>query len=188
LLVAATPALAECDPETALFDDDFEFLDPSWAQANDNLYTEDGVLVIKQYSIVNGATTSAAADVCADMTIAEVADANVSPAGLVWWWENWENYYVLYYWANSPYVEIRRVIKGKEQTLVSMETLALKQGVGETNHIELNMRPKSITVFINGTEVTRFKARPPKEGGLIGFSGGTGTYQFDNFVVNEAAE
>jgi hypothetical protein len=188
LLLAATPAVAECDPDTALFDDDFEFLDPSWSQPNDNMYVEDEVLVLNGYSIVNGATSTAAADVCADMTIAEVADPSVNPADLVFWWENWDNYYALRYWADAAYIEVKRYVKGKQQTLVSMETLALKTGVGQTNQIELNLRPKSVTVNINGTEVTRFKAKPPKDGGLIGFSAGAGRFQFDNLVVNEAAE
>jgi hypothetical protein len=188
LLLVANPALAECDPETALFDDDFEFLDPSWGQPSENLYVEDGVLVSKGWGIVNGTTLSGAADVCVDMTIAEVPEPNVSPIGLVWWWESWDNYYVLYYWADSPVIEVRRIVKGKSQTLVAMETLALKQGVGETNHVELNLGPKSISLSINGTDVTRFKAKAPKEGGLIGIYAGVGIYQYDNLVVNEAAE
>jgi hypothetical protein len=187
LLLAASPALAECDPETALFDDDFEFLDPSWAQTSDNIYVEDGVLVLKEYGIVNASTLTRAADVCVDMTIAETSDPSLNPIGLVWWWENWDNYYKLLYWADAAYIEVRRFVKGNSTTPVALETLALKQGLGQTNHIEVNLGLKSITISVNGTEVTRFKAKPPKDGGLVGVSSATGTYQFDNFVVNEVA-
>ena len=193
LLLAASPAAAECDVDNAIFEDDFEFLDGSWTQATDNFYVEDGVLVIKGYKeTVNFATQTDVANVCVDMTIVEAPDPDRSPIGLDFWWQDWDNYYYLYYWTNG-YLEVRRLVKGKSQTIVSMETLALKQGVGQTNHIELQLRPKDATLFINGTEVTRFKGKPPKDGGPIGITGNSSEdtpalYQFDNLVVSPPAE
>lgn len=187
LLLATNPALAECDPETALYEDDFEFLDGSWG---DKLTVENGVLVLDgQWVQVNLQTHNESANVCVDMTIVEVPDPSHDPIGLIWWWEDWDNYYYLLYWADSPIVEIRRRIKGKEQTVVSLETLALKQGQGETNHVELQIRPKDATLFINGTQVTRFKGKPPKGGAPVGVYAGAaedqpGVFTFDNFIVS----
>lgn len=194
LLLTANAALAECDPETALFEDDFEFLDGSWIPADDSFYVEDGVLRIKGFKdVVNFATQNDAANVCIDMTIVDAPAPDTSPIGLNFWWQDWDNYYVLYYWADDAYVEVRRYVKGKSQTLVSLETLALKKGVGQTNHIELQLRPKDATLFINGTEVTRFKGKPPKDGGPIGVRGSSpedkpALFQFDNLVVSPPAE
>ncbi|ODS03260.1 hypothetical protein AUC71_01075 [Methyloceanibacter marginalis] len=42
LALAASPAAAECNPDDALFEDEFEFLDVSWGESDDNLYVEDG--------------------------------------------------------------------------------------------------------------------------------------------------
>jgi hypothetical protein len=187
LLPAASPAFAECDPETALYEDDFEFLDGSWG---DKLTVEDGVLVLDGGWVqVNFQTHNEAANVCVDMSIVEAPNQPYSPIGLIWWWENWDNYYYLYYWSDSAFVEIRRVVKGKDQTIVSLETLALKQGLGETNHVELQLRPKDATLFINGTQVTRFKGKPPKGGAPIGVTanapeGERGVFTFDNLIVS----
>jgi hypothetical protein len=184
LVLPAGQAVAECDPETALYEDDFEFLDGSWG---DKFVVQDGVLVLDgKWIQVNFQTHNEAANFCADLTIVEVADPSVNPIGLIFWWENWENYYYLLYWADAAWVEVRRMVKGKEQTVVSLETPALKQALGETNHIELQLRPKDATLFINGTQVTRFKGKPPKDGSPVGVyaaADNPGVFTFDNFIV-----
>jgi len=194
LLLTASPAVAACDPDNAVFEDDFEFLDPSWGAPADNFFVEDGVLVLKGFwGQTNGLTKNEGANVCVDMTIVEAPAPENSPIGLVWWWESWDNYYYLFYWADSNIVEVRRRVKGTEETIVSVETLALKKGAGQTNQIEMRVKPKDATLVINGTEVTRFKGKQPKDGGLIGVYGispedNPATYQFDNFIVSTPAE
>ena len=99
LLLTASPAVAACDPDNAVFEDDFEFLDPSWGAPADNFFVEDGVLVLKGFwGQTNGLTRNEGADVCVDMTIVEAPAPENSPIGLVWWWESWDNYYYLFYW------------------------------------------------------------------------------------------
>ena len=192
LLLPAGPAAAECDKNDALFEDDFEFFDPTWGNPSDILNVENGVLVLKgNWTQVNLQTHNESANVCVDMTIVEAPDPYYSPIGLVWWWENLDNYYFMLYWADSPVVEIRRRLKGTFQTLFSLETLALKQGLGETNHVELQLKPKDATIFINGTQVTRFKGKPPKGGAPLGVYGTApedqpAVWTFDNFVVSAA--
>ena len=194
LLLAASPAFADCDPDNTIFEDGFEFLDPSWGAQADNFYVEDGVLVLKSFwGQANTLTQNEAANVCVDMTIVEASAPDNSPIGLVWWWENWDNYYYLFYWADSAWVEVRRIVKGQAQNVTAVETLALKQGAGQTNHVELRLKPKDATLFINGTEVTRFKGKPPKGGGSIGVYGVSpedkpGTWSFDNLVVSAPSE
>jgi len=194
LLLAASPAVADCDPDNALFEDDFEFMDPSWGEASDVFFVEDGALVIKGFAgMANQLTKNEGANVCVDMTIADAPVPENSPIGLVWWWESWENYYYLFYWADVAYVEVRRVVKGKETNVLSMETLALKKGVGQTNQIELKLKPKDVTLVINGTEVKRFKGKQPQGGGQIGVYGSSpedkpATYEFDNLIVSPPAE
>jgi hypothetical protein len=187
LFLPSGPAAAECDPDTALFEDDFEFLDGTWG---DKLTVEDGVLVLDgQWIQVNFQTHNESANVCVDMSIVEAPNQSYSPIGLIFWWVDWENYYYLLYWADGAFVEVRRFVKGKEQTVVSLETLALKQGLGETNHVELQLRPKDATLFINGTQVTRFKGKPPKGGAPVGLYAAApedapGVFTFDNFIVS----
>jgi hypothetical protein len=194
LLLAAAPAAAECDPDNAIFEDDFEFLDASWNNPSDSFYVEDGALIIKSFwGNINPQTQSEAANVCLDTTIVEASDPDQSPIGVVWWWENWDNYYYLFYWANSDWIEVRRYVKGQHVNVAAVQTLALKQGAGETNHIELRLKPKDATIFINDTEVLRFKGKPPKGGGSIGVYGTSpedkpATYSFDNVIVSVPSE
>jgi hypothetical protein len=188
-----TPALAQCSADNAIFQDDFEFLDGTWGDADDNFYVEDGALVIKQWAgHVNFSTKNDAADVCVDLTIAEAPDPDSSPIGLIFWWQDWDNYYYIYQWADGSGV-VRRVVKGKESDLFPINSLAIKKGVGKTNAYELKLRPKDATLIINGTEIKRFKGQPPKDGGVIGFTAGSpedkpATFKFDNLVVSPPSE
>src|SRR5438067_120371 len=97
---ATSPAFAACDTNNSVFDDDFEFMDPSWGAPDDKFYVKDGVLVIKTWrSQVNFSTRNeGAANVCADVTITDAPDVASSPAGLIFWWQDWDNYYYVYYW------------------------------------------------------------------------------------------
>lgn len=189
LALAAHPASAACNPEDSLFEDEFEFLDVSWGESDDSLYVEDGVLVIDgSGGVVNFDTQNTGANVCADLTIAEASKIENSPIGLVFWWQDWDNYYSMFVWADG-WVEVRRLRNGESKALFTEETLALKKGVGETNQIELDLKPKDATLSINGTQVKRFKGRQPKDGGVVGFYGispedAPATFTFDNFVVN----
>ena len=189
LALAASPVAAACNPDEALFEDEFDFLDVSWGESDDSLYVEDGALVVKEYGgIVNFSTRNEGANVCIDMTIADASNIANSPIGLVFWWQDWDNYYSMFVWADG-WIEVRRIVNGKQTTIFTEETLALKKGVGETNSVELDLKPKDATIFINGTKVKRFKGRQPKDGGVVGVYGISpeaepATFTFDNFAVN----
>jgi hypothetical protein len=194
LFLPANPALAECDPDNAIFEDDFEFLDASWNTPSDAFFVEDGALIIKSFwGNINPQTHNEEANVCLDTTIVEAPVPDQSPIGVVWWWENWDNYYYLFYWADSDWIEVRRFVKGQPVSVASVQSLALKQGAGQTNHIELRLKPKDATLFINDTEVMRFKGKPPKGGGSIGVYASSpednpATFSFDNVIVSAPSE
>jgi len=107
----------------------------------------------------------------------------------VFWWENWQNYYAVFVWADG-WIEVRRMEDGQSKTLFTQETDALKTGAGAVNNIELALQPKDATLFVNGTEVRRFKAKRPEDGGAVGLYGispddAPATFTFDNLIVNE---
>jgi hypothetical protein len=189
LVMTATPAMAECNVDNALFEDNFEFLDVSWGEPDDTFLVEDDALVVKGWrEQVNFTTQNDGANVCVDATIAEASAEGNSPMGLIFWWQDWDNYYYLWYWADGG-LEVRRILKGKSTTVFTTETLALKKGVGETNHLELQLRPRDATIIINGTNVQRFKGIQPKDGGVVGVTAtspqdASATFKFDNFIVS----
>lgn len=194
LAIGAGSARADCNADNAIYEDEFDFLDSSWGSPTDEINVEDGALVIHgNYGLVNLSTNAETADVCVDMTIVDAPVADSSPIGLVWWWQNWDNYYYLFYWADSDGLEIRRVVNGKSQSVAGVQTLALKKGVGQTNHLELQLRPKDATVFINGTQVARFKGKPPQGGAPVGVyalspEDKPATFSYDNLVVSPLSE
>ena len=189
LLVANHGAHAACDPENALYEDDFEFLDVSWGDADEAVLVDDGALVIKGAGgLINLETKSKGAAICVDMSVAEAPKVADSPAGLVFWWEDWKNYYAVFVWADG-WLEVRRMLDGVSKTLFTQETRALKTGAGAVNSIELTLQPKDATLFVNAKEVRRFKAKRPKDGGAAGLYGispddAPATFTFDNFMVN----
>ncbi len=189
-LTVSPTAFAACDPETALYEDDFEFLDVSWGDADDSILVEDGALVIKgSGGLVNRETETTGAAICVDVSIAEAAKASDSPAGIVFWWEDWKNYYAVFLWTDG-WLEVRRMVDGKSKTLFTQEAEALKRGAGAVNSIQLTLQPKDTTLIVNGSETRRFKAKRPKEGGAVGLYGispddAPAVFSFDNFVVNE---
>ena len=189
LAVAASPALAECNPENALFEDNFEFMDVSWGEPDENFSVEDEALVVKGWrEQVNFTTMNVGANVCVDATVVEAGQPGSSPMGLVFWWADWDNFYYVWFWTDGG-LEVRRVFKGKSTTVFTTETLALKKGVGETNQIELKLKPRDATLIVNGTKVQRFKGIQPKDGGAIGITATSpkeapATFKFDNFIVS----
>lgn len=189
-LFASHGASAACDPENALYEDDFAFLDVSWGDADDHILVEDGRLLIKgSGGVVNLETKTKTASICVDVSVEEAAKAADSPAGLVFWWEDWKNYYSVFVWADG-WLEVRRMADGESKTLFTQKVEALKTGPGAVNAIEVKLQPKDAAVFVNGTEVRRFKAKQPQDGGAAGLYGispdtAPATFAFDNFVVNE---
>ena len=190
LLVANHGALAACDPENALYEDDFEFLDVSWGNADDSILVEDGALVIRGAGgVVNLETNTTGAAICVDVSVVEAPNIADSPAGLVFWWQDWKNYYSVFVWADG-WIEVRRMSDGKSKTLFTQEAATLKTGTGAVNSLELTLQPKDVTLSVNEKEVRRFKAKRPKDGGAVGLYGispddAPGTFTFDTFIVSE---
>lgn len=189
VLVANHGASAACDPETALYEDEFDFLDVSWGSADDSILISDGALQIRgSGGVVNLETKTKAADVCVDVTIEEAEKVSDSPAGVVFWWQDWQNYYAVFVWSDG-WLEVRRMEDGESKTLFTQETDALNAGAGAVNNVELTLQPKDATLIVNGSEVRRFKAKRPKDGGAVGLygispDGAPATFSFDNLIVN----
>ena len=189
LVFAAGPAAAECNPDNALFEDNFEFMDVSWGEPDESFFVEDEALMVKGWrEQVNFTTQNEGANVCVDATVVDASMPANSPMGLIFWWQDWDNFYYVWFWPDGG-LEVRRVLKGNSTTVFTTETLALKKGVGETNHIELQLKPRDATIIINGTKVQRFKGVQPKDGGVIGVTAtspqdASATFKFDNFIVS----
>jgi hypothetical protein len=187
-VATAGPALAECDPDNVIFEDDFEFFDVTWGQPSETVFVKDGGLLIKEgWGQVNFSTRADEADVCVDITILEAADLNESPATIIFWWKDWDNYYEMMYWATGGYV-VDRIRNARPTRIIEyVEKDAIKKGLGQTNNFQLRLRPKDATIIANGTELARFKGQAPREGGAIGFRS-YALSKYDNLFVSELFE
>jgi DNA-binding MarR family transcriptional regulator len=153
LSVAAGPAFAACDSDNAIFEDDFEFMDISWGAPSDAVFVEDGQLIINGFmGQVNFLTQSKGANVCADLTILEATDIPNSPTGLVFWWQDWNNYYVVFTWADG-WVEVRRYKDGNLTTVFTEQTMALKKGVAIGAHPGIDATRLSEIIYFDRSTI-----------------------------------
>jgi hypothetical protein len=141
---------------------------------------------------VNFSTRNKGGNVCVDVTATEVPEPYNSPATLFFWFKDRGNSYFVSTWADGGF-EVARWLEGKYSVVFTTGVEAIKQGVGQTNHIELRLEPEYTTVFVNGVEVTRLPVVQPTDGGAVGFSVDSpenkpATFAFDNFVVSPPAE
>ncbi len=181
LVMAAGPAAAECNPDNALFEDNFEFMDVSWGEPDESFFVEDEALKVKGWrEQVNFTTQNEGANVCVDATVVDASKPANSPMGLIFWWQDWDNFYYVWFWPDGG-LEVRRVLKAKSTTVFTTETLALKKGVGVTNHTELQLKPRDATIIINGTKVRDLRGQAPKGDWRFGLSG-------DNFDKEKEAK
>ena len=92
--------------------------------------------------------------------------------------------------ASDGDVVIEKFLKDRRVTLGSFKTPTLKKGAGQTNHLELRLKEKGGTLFINDSEVARFKSKKPKGEHWIGILAASAdarrptVFKFDNFVMN----
>jgi hypothetical protein len=196
-LAIASPAAAACDSANALFEDNFESLDPSWGAPDNVVSAKDGSLVLKPQAgywrfVPSESDLYQDVSVCVDATIVEAPKEDSSAAGVLFWFSDWNNLYVFEYYSDGGF-SVERLSKGKWLLPVPYtENAAIKKGVGQPNQIEVKMKGKQATIFINGTQVAQFKGVAPQDGGKVGLAGvspaeGVATFKFQKFTVSEAS-
>jgi hypothetical protein len=195
LLLAAGPAVAACNREDAAFEDDFEFLDPSWGAAAGELSVASGVLVLKPTKghwrwLPSEAGLYDDVTICVDAAVVETTNLDYTPIGVLFWFEDFDNFYKFNYWPSGGF-SVDRVTRGQWlYPFPYSETLALKTGLGKVNQIEIRLKGKQATILINGTQVAQLKGTPPKRGSKVGLVGASpdeaaATLNFDNFLLIE---
>ena len=190
LMLAGRPAVAECNPDTALFADDFASMD-NWGEPSEELFVKNGALfLLHNVGVVAAQIPPEGANLCVDATIVKAPKPEDSVIGVVFWLKDWENFYFMFGWSVGQ-VSVGRTTNGKFNTLFAVQTPAFKKGNGQTNNIELRLRPNDATLVVNGTEIKRFKGKPPEEGGWAGVIGispdeAPATFKYDNFILSPA--
>jgi len=173
-LLTGSKAVAAAEEGEAQFEDNFENLDAGWGEAS-GYGVEDGKFYIALepqtwQTVLNQANVFKEMDATALVTIAKCDDPTDGAAGLVFWAEDYANYYAFVLSGDGRFAVLRHAAGNRLLSAVPWKASnAIKKGVGETNEIRIVTKEHMATLFVNGTEVATFKGQHPEGGGLVGF-------------------
>jgi hypothetical protein len=174
LLIAFSLPAQACKGQKTLFADDFREVDASWVTEGDSISVEEGRVKIKAnpdagYRVLYRGALLDDADACVTIRMPnEVADAGSASAGLIFWAQDYDNYYVFEIAANGL-VTLQRLVRGKWQSLIDWRPVeGLKTGTGARNVLRVTTSGNAIGLYVNDEKVGSLKAQPPEGGGQIG--------------------
>jgi hypothetical protein len=192
IAVASSPALA-CKGPNVIFADNFAEADPGWG-TNDSLVIGSGHAQLKsQPGGVAGSFYSGSffedADICIDVAAPAAKNPAEVNAGLVFWADDWDNFYMFQITPGGQ-ASIYRSQKGKSMFPVSWRKADVKTGANAANTLRLVLKGTSATAYINDKQFAAFKGMPPKDGSLIGMfgaseNGAVNVWTFSNLKVTD---
>lgn len=151
-------------------------LDPAWGEPSQIINVKDNKMVMQpplgmSQNAINQGLIFEDIDLGAKIRIAKGTDPAVEYVGLIFWAEDYDNYYTASLAPDGRFGIVRRV-KGRWLYPVSYRKhTAIKSGVGEWNDLHIQTKGNTATLFINGEQVITFKGQPPRGGGMIGMHG-----------------
>ena len=180
------------DTEELQYEDAFDEFGPEWGEPGPICFVQDGVMVMKvdpgwtAWPLNKGMIFEDA-----DMSVRtrQVSGKNLNhAAGLLFWTESVEKFYLFGITREGSLVVIRRV-GDKWMTPVTWRVSdAIKKGLDEWNELRVQTKGKQATLYVNGSEIVTMKGQPPAGGSFIGFYGNAPadesvTYEFDDLRV-----
>lgn len=171
--VGSTEAALACQGTEVLFEESFATLDPTWGNADDAFFLEDGQLTImpgydEYYSALNTMGTYEDIDLCFNLEAIKADPEGNSFAGLIFWAIDYDNYYYVVVTAEQSIGVFRRQ-RGRVLPQLRWATFdALKPGNGVVNEIRVVTLGNAATIYVNGQEYGTIKGQPPSDGQQIG--------------------
>lgn len=194
-LLAATPARA-CDGLEALFQDSFTQADPAWNANGDEIKIVKGKMLVSPKAGERNVWANLYQgdifddiELCVSMTLQTDGDPNWTRGGLLFWANDYDNYYALEVAPDGSFQVARRVRGRWIYPVKWRKSPALKTGEGATNTLHLRLVGGEGKIRFNGEDVLSFRGRPPQDGSLVGVlaisptSGKRSVIAFDDFRV-----
>ena len=194
-LLASAPARA-CDGLEALFQDTFTEADPAWNANGDEIKIVKGKMLVSPKADQRNVWANLYQgdifddiELCVSMTIQTDGDPNWTRGGLLFWANDYDNYYALEVAPDGSFQVARRVRGRWIYPVKWRKSPALKTGKGATNALRLRLVGGEARIGFNGREVLSFRGRPPEDGSLVGViavspaSGKRSVIAFDDFRV-----
>lgn len=176
-------SLACTTGKKVLLQTSFSFVDAAFGDQNANFAIQDSSALIKpspqKYQMrLDSAFLFGDIDICVTVTPTDVGQAQFtsngslyySAAGIVFWAQDYDNFYVLLLNSSGSF-QIARKVSGNWVDPYPVDWThedALVQGVNKPNQIEIVASGQSITVSINGKAATELRAQMPSAPSLIG--------------------
>jgi hypothetical protein len=194
-LAAATPAAAVCPGPTVLYQDNFAELQPTWGQPTDTVKAANGVLnlipAVGNYTwAVNNAGVYDDLDMCVTVTPVTSIDPTEAKAGLIFWYEDINNFYVFELAPNGK-ASVWRRQRGKWLPQIDWQDATnANKGDGVSNELRVTTVGDDATFYVNGTQFKKLTGSAPDKGQQIGLFAGSpdkaaATFTFDDLKVTK---
>jgi hypothetical protein len=194
-MVAATPAAAVCPGPTVLYQDSFEQLQPTWGEPSDAVKVVNGALqllpAVGDYIwVVNNAGVYDDVDMCVSVTPVTSIDPTQAKAGVIFWYEDVNNFYVFELAPNGK-ASVWRRQRGKWLAQIDwQEAASANKGDGASNELRVTTVGDDATFYVNGTQFKKLSGSAPDKGQQIGLFAGSpdkaaATFAFDDLKVTK---
>ena len=181
-----------CTGDKILFEEKFEFADPTWGAQSNGFKIGDGKAILRapQNSVQlqwNTAFVFDNADICITLLLTEqTSDPTNSSGGLMFWVTDNQNYFTLETSTNG-YFRIARRSAGQwvANPIGWTTTDALKQGPNQPNKLRLRLEGQTVTVEINDKQVIKFRGQAPGRPSSIGLTSGSAPTSTDPWAFSD---
>jgi 3-keto-disaccharide hydrolase len=193
LLASSNVVFAACQGSTILFEDRFDSLQPTWGTPSEWLKVENGKLVVAPepaayFWATNQASLYDDIDMCVAMTTVAGVEPDEVKAGLVFWYDNANNFYVLEFSPNGQ-ASVWRRQRGEWLEQIQWKDIdGAHTGDNAVNELRVVTKGNQVTAYLNETEVGQFTGIAPNNGQQVGVfvaspESGTAQFAFDNLKV-----
>ena len=193
VLCSSQAALAVCTGAAVLFEDKFEQFRPTWGDASANVKVENGRMMLTPASgtytwVANTAGLYDDVDMCVTVTTVAGVDPVDAKAGIMFWYEDVNNFYVFEIAPNGK-ASVWRRQRGKWLAQVKWaDAPGANKGDGGVNELRVTTLGGDATLFVNGSEFKKLVGSPPDKGQQIGLlvaspDQGSATFAFDDLKV-----
>lgn len=197
LMMAGLATAAACEGSKVLFQDSFDDNLCNWPCSNRGKI-ENGKFIIQPKE---GAFTFSSilpgyffddADMCLKFRFAKIPPGARLSAGLLFWAQDYNNNYGIRLYSSGR-LSIYREKDGKYNYLKAFpDTPAINKGEGGENLIRVKTVGNLVTVYVNGTEMHKFRAqRPGKEtkiGVWVAGEKGINVVEFDEVKITNVEQ
>jgi hypothetical protein len=193
LVAWAGSAWAVCPGLDVVFEDRFDGLRPTWGEPHAGFGVADGRLVVTPASgtdfwVANTAGVYDDIDLCVTVTTVAGVEPTEAKAGVVFWYEDVNNFYTFEIAPNGR-ASVWRRQRGKWLPQVDWrDAESANPDDGSSNELRLTIVADTATFYINGQEFRTLDGTPPADGQQIGVfasspEAGEATFAFDDLKV-----